>query len=202
MRQHLLIISSLCIATSAFAADNTFTGASVGLALGGSHNKVKFGGFINGKSASDDDGVAKLSASYGWALSSDWVLNAGAEYTLNKQKFGSTTYVSGGTQTVRFEMKDDWAVFLAPGYRIAPNSLVYGKLAYHQAKGHYNDTLPAVGDTTHNGFGYGLGYAYALNRNVEISAEYNHIDYSRESAVQSNGKPQQDMLTVGVAYRF
>lgn len=202
MKNKILFAALALGAASAFAADAPFTGPSIGVAFGASHNKINFGGFLAGNTSSDTDSVGKISAGYGFALTSSWVLNAGAEYTFGKQKFGNTTYTAGGTQTVHSELKNDWSLFAAPGYRVAPNAIVYGKLAYHNATGRYTDTLPATGETTHNGVGYGVGYAYALGRNIELNAEYNHIDYSRESAVASNGKPKQDMLTIGLGYRF
>lgn len=200
--KRLAIPAILClICGSAFSAE-PFVGAALGLGASFTDNEVKYGGFLDGKTSSENEVSGKLLASYGLAMGRDWVGTFGVDYTVGKQSYGSTTYVSGGTQTVKGEMKDVWSLSFAPGYRTSANTLLYGKLAYHAGKGVYTDTLPANGTTHHTGFGYGAGFAMTLCPHLEASIEVEHVDYSREAAVQSTGKPTQNALTLGINYRF
>lgn len=202
MKRYLLSAALGLASVSVMAAD-AFTGPSVGLGLGYAKNKVDFGGFMEGKSSSESDGVAQLRGSYGFEMSKDWVGTVGLGYQFNKSDFGDSSYVDGGkTYGVNVKLKHDIEVSFAPGYRLTPQSLAYAKLSYHSAKGEYNDAQLGPGKTSHHGVGYGAGYAMALSGKLEANIEFQHIDYSRESANQSTGKPRQDVLIVGLNYRF
>lgn len=58
------------------------------------------------------------------------------------------------------------------------------------------------GTSTHHGFGYGAGVAYAVARNIEINAEIQHVRLNSASFALSSGKPAITELNVGVNYRF
>ncbi len=179
-----------------------FTGPAIGVSLSAARNKVEYGGFLAGSESKKSDTVGRLDASYGFGLSPQWVLSVGATYDLNKSDFGRVSYVSGGTQTVDAKLKDHFAVYVAPGYQVAPNWLVYGKLSLHHAKAEYTDSGAPNGTTTHSGTGLGVGVATAFTKQIEGRFELEQVNYSRESGNLSTGKPKTSQATFYVGYRF
>jgi opacity protein-like surface antigen len=191
------------IGTAQAQSQNTnFTGPAVGVSLSAARNKVEYGSFLAGSESKKSDAVSRLDASYGFGLSPQWVLSVGETYDLNKTDFGRVSYVSGGTQTVDVKLKNHAAIYVAPGYQVAPNWLAYGKLSWHHAKGEYNDTGTGSGTTNHTGTGVGFGLATAFSKNIEGRFEVEQVNYSREARDRSTGKPKTSQATLYVGYRF
>lgn len=201
MKKYLLSLAVAAACGPTYAAD-PFTGLSMGVSLGYTDNKVDYSGAISGKT-SDNDFSGKVRAAYGFAMSEDWIGTVGIGYQLNKTKFGNGSYLDGGNKyDVSLKLKNDFALSFAPGYRITPDSLLYAKASYHKAKGEYDDQLTGSGETSHSGVGIGFGYLKGMSQSLSIGVEVEHIEYSRESANQSNGKPKQDAFNFVLNYRF
>lgn len=203
---------ALCLGLSAVAAVpamaqqanqiNQFAGFNVGGSAAYRDNKVDMQGFVNA-SPSKSDAAAQFDASYAFALSPVWTLAVGGTYDLNKTDFGSVSYTDGGQNgTVTAKLKNHWSLYLAPGYVIAPNWQVYGKLAYHRADGEYNDSLSGSGKTSLDGMGYGVGVNYAATRNLRVGFEVQHVNFSRKSVNETSGKPEFTEAAVKVGYQF
>ena len=195
-------LTALTCTAQAQSQDRRFIGPAIGVGLSATHNKVEYGAFLAGSESSKNDFAGRLDASYGFGLSPEWVLTVGAAYDLNKTDFGRVTYVSGGTQTVDAKLKDHFAVYVAPGYQVAPNWLVYGKVSVHHAKAEYTDSGATSGETTHSGTGFGLGVATALSKQVEGRFELEQINFNEKSANLSTGKPKTTQATIYLGYRF
>lgn len=195
-------LTALTCTAQAQSQDRRFVGPAIGVSLSATHNKVEYGQFLAGSESSKNDVAGRLDASYGFGLSPEWVLTVGATYDLNKTDFGSVTYLSGGVQTVEAKLKDHFSVYVAPGYQVAPNWLVYGKLSTHHAKAEYTDTGANSGETTHTGTGFGFGVATALSKQVEGRFEIEQINFNEKSANLSTGKPTSTQATLYVGYRF
>jgi opacity protein-like surface antigen len=203
VRRFLLGAAILCAVVKAYAADNNFTGAAIGANFAYRHDKVEFGGFLNGTSTTHNDVSGQLDLSYGIPVSNAWVTTLGATYDLNNSDFGSLTYDAGSQNSVvNYKLKEHWSIYFAPGYRVAPDWLVYGKVAYHHAKGEYTDSLFGNGNTTHDGFGYGVGVSYAAIRNIQLGFEIQRIDLSSGAGNLSTGKPSMTEAVFKAAYRF
>ena len=175
---------------------------AIGVSLSAAHNKVEYGGFLAGAESSKTDVAGRLDASYGFGLSPQWVLTVGATYDVNKTDFGRVTYVSGSPQTVDAKLKDHFAVYVAPGYQVAPNWLVYGKLSAHHAKTEFTDSGASDGETTHSGTGLGFGVATAFSQHIEGRFEVEQVRYNEKSGNLSTGKPKTTQATFYVGYRF
>lgn len=198
-----LLALTVCCSSSFAAESQTFTGFTLGATAGLSHNAMDYSGYIAGKSSSKNDVVGGLNAAYGFGLGESFVLSVGGTYSLNKTSFGQTTYLDGGnTIYVNGDIKNHWSVFVAPGLRLAPQWLAYGKLSYHSAKSSYTDTLVGSGSSNHHGIGYGIGTAYAVARNIEISAEVQHVRLSEACFALSCGTPSLTEFNIGMNYRF
>lgn len=200
----LLAVS--CGATSAQGtAQPHFIGPAVGLTVTSVQTKVDYESTvpsINGQSTQTNDSEAALTASYGFAMSQDWVGTVGFSYGLKSADAGTVTYTAGGTQRFTSKFKDHIVLSFAPGYRVGGNALVYGKLAYHQIKADYTDTGSVSGTTAHTGSGVGFGVAYAIDPKLELRAEYESVTYSAEKAQLTTGTPKQTGLTFGLLYKF
>jgi hypothetical protein len=205
-----LAISAVLAAScgTAFAqstAQTNFIGPAIGLTVTSVQTTVDYESTvpsINGQSTQTNDSEAALTASYGFAMSQNWVGTVGFSYGLKSADAGSVTYTAGGTQRFTSKLKDHIVLSFAPGYRVGSNALVYGKLAYHQVKADYTDTASTSGTTTHNGSGIGLGVAFAIDPKLELRAEYESVTYSAEKAQLTTGKPKQNNLNLSLLYKF
>ncbi len=195
---------ALMTLSSAWANETSFTGASIGGNLGYRHSNVDFSGYLAGRSTSSNKAIAQLEGSYGIAMSEAVVLSVGATYDLNSTSMGNLSYNAGSGKTANAstKLKQHWSLYLAPGYRVAKDWLVYGKLGYHRATVDYTDSVFASGSTQLNGVGYGVGAAYAVARNVELGAELQRVNFNSGSGNASTGKPSLTELIVKAAYRF
>ncbi|MDZ7919959.1 outer membrane protein [Rhodoferax sp.] len=192
-------------ATFAQNAQQNFVGPAIGLTVSAIQNKVDYESTIasiNGQSTQTNDSEASLIASYGFAMTPDWVGTIGLSYSLKSTDAGSVSYTAGTAQSFSGKFKDHLAISFAPGYRVGPNALVYGKLAYHQLKSEFTDTLSAGGSNTHTGTGIGFGVAFALDSHLELRTEYETVTYSAEKTQLTTGKPKTSGLTVGLLYKF
>ena len=197
----ILLIGALS-AAAAHAEEKNFTGPVVGVRLAAVDNEVDYGGFLAGQSSSKTDAGFDIFAGYGLPLYGDWIANVGVNYTVNKTDFGTINYTSGGNQTVSARLKSHWSVYVAPGYRFAPQWQAYAKFSYHDAKGEYNDSLLGSGTVNTHGFGYGAGISYAVTHNIEASFELQQIDFNRKTVNSSTGKPSTTEAALQLAYRF
>eukprot|EP01041_Mallomonas_annulata_P021831 gene21831-41986_t len=163
-----LIAATLLISTGitfAQSAQPNFVGPAIGLTVSAVQNKVDYESTvpsINGQSTQTNDTEAALVASYGFAMSPDWVGTVGISYSVKSTDAGKVNYTAGTAQSFSGSFKDHLAISFAPGYRVGPNALVYGKLAFHQLKAEFTDTASSGGSNTHTGTGIGFGVAFAI----------------------------------------
>lgn len=185
------------------AEELNFTGLSLAIGADYTHTNVDYGGFLAGKKGSDSDAGLKLDASYGFAVASKCILTVGANYEPTNSSAGTINYFAAGkNNTLTVKETDRYSLYVAPGYLVDPSWLVYGKVSWQHAKSEFVDTLPDQGTTHHDGFGWGAGVDYAYTHNIEVRAELQQINLSRESYSLSNGKPDTTEATVYVGYRF
>lgn len=192
-------------AAMAQSASSNFVGPAIGLSVTAVQNKIDYESTvasINGQSSQTNDSEAALVASYGYAMSPQWVGTLGFSYGLKSTDAGTVNYTAGGAQNFSGKIKDHLALSFAPGYRVGVSTLVYGKLAYHQIKTDYTDTIGVNGSTTHAGTGLGFGAAFAISPVLELRAEYERVTYSADKAQLTTGKPQQSGLSFALLYKF
>lgn len=171
---------------------------------------------------------------YNFSVAPKWVVGLGADYSAISQK--SSTYSStlaNGTagaqvngQTV--EVSNRFNVFVAPGYEIDKDKLVYLKAGYSSVQtkgagpttytepGGLNVPISASSNTsTLSGYVLGLGYKQIITGGLYGFAEGNYMSYSKAnnsgsvvngdgstSSVNSNANLSSYQLLVGVGYKF
>lgn len=188
-------------------AQQAFVGPALGVSVSSVQTKVDYESSvasINGQSTQGNGTDVALLASWGFAMSPNWVGTIALSLGLGNQDAGTLNYTAGGAQTATIKTKEHVAISFAPGYRVAPNALVYGKLAYHQVKAESTDSFfnNATASTNHTGTGIGVGAAFALTPQLELRAEYETVAYSSSKVNVTTGKPTQSGLNLALLYRF
>lgn len=196
----------LCTALSAHAQTNSpLTGAALGLAARSVSNDVAYTSSvasINGQSASANETDLGLVGSWGQVLSDRWVAMVGFGYAPGKTDMGRINYTSGGAQSFTAKTKNHMTLFVAPGLRLQPQTVVYGKLSYHRLTADYNDTATGASSRSFSGSGVGVGLAYALAPRLELRADYEVVRYQSELINLTTGKPEQKILSGALLYKF
>jgi hypothetical protein len=180
------------------ASKPSFTGFGVGANLSFVKNSMDVTSGLS--DLANNSTEASVTASYGYAMGKDWVGTFGLSLGLKNSDYGS--YTSGGI-TSTATAKQHIAVSFAPGYRISNDGLVYGKLALHQMTVNYMSTSGLDMTKTHQGTGFGIGYAHALTPSLEFSVEYETVKFdTQNTAANSTAQPKQGNLNLGITYRF
>ncbi len=197
-----------CAASGAWAQaakQNNFVGPAVGVAVSAVQNKADYNGTfapLDGQSTQTNNSDVSLLASWGFAVTPDWVLTAGLSYGLNSVDSGSIAYTWSGAQTLTTKTKEHVAISIAPGYRVGSSALVYGKLSYNQIKAEYADTLTGSGSISPSGTGVGFGAAFAVAPQLELRAEYEAIKYDSQTVNYTSVAVKQNAFNVGLLYKF
>ncbi|NLR75350.1 outer membrane beta-barrel protein [Leeia aquatica] len=201
VRTYIRMAVSLGFMSAGLVQAEPFVGPMLSIGLGSSSNQVQYDGFVKGD-AKERSAAADIEFNYGWSLGQNWNLSAGTAFDLNKRDFSTIAYTWHGAQSVHGKLKQHWSVYIEPGYLVRPDVLVYGKLAYHTAKGEYIDSGAPSGTRNHHGTGVGIGVRYALSNHLELAAELQQVRLSRESANASSGKPKFTEAMLRLGYRF
>lgn len=193
------IALAACAGTALAQGKPAFTGWGVGLSVSSSQNKFAPNSSIQLTSGQFDATTTPVAliGSYGFAMGSQWVGTVGLSYDLGNTDFG-TAVISGNSSPTTLTGKNHLSVSFAPGYRVGDKGLVYAKLAAHQTT--FNQQQPGFADVTKtiSGTGLGLGYAMALSPAMELRAEYEAVEYDK----QTGGVPKQNRLGLSLLYTF
>lgn len=157
---------------------------------------------INGQSSSNSDTDISVVGSWGYVLTDQWVAMVGLSYGLNETDMSRINYTSGGAQSFTAKTKEHLALFVAPGYRLQPQAVLYGRLAHHQLTVDYSDTATDTSSRTFTGTGVGAGLAYTLGRNLELRVEYETVRYQSERIHLTDAKLEQNILSGALLYKF
>jgi len=171
---------------------------------------------------------------YNFLLSPKWLLGIGADYSAISQQTSSYSSYSptGGVNSVpatingfQLQTSNRVNIFVAPGYVIDKDKLVYLKAGYSSAsmKETYANTITKSTGTTAltswstspsatvNGFVLGLGYKQMITSEFYGFAEANYMSYGKPSFSSVNGltytlsnSPSLStyQALVGIGYKF
>jgi hypothetical protein len=220
---------------SAYADQSAFTGLYGSLSSGYENNTFKnapltignsqLGSATSSGAGSNSFGSAPLIIGLGYTfqIRDKITLGLGADYSFN---FNQTTgTVSGafpnqvGNNSWNYQISNRYSIFLAPGYDLAKDKLVYAKVGYSNqsiSASASNQTLngQSLGSASVGGYVLGLGYKQVLNGGFYGFGEANYYSYSSanlSSSVSSGGatfnsslNPQTNAynLLLGVGYKF
>ena len=189
--------------TSAFAQVSNFTGYSAGVNL--DHTAVNYENSYS--SGGNDNGFGQQSVgvsiqgAYGLALSNSVILSIGANYSLVDSK--SYEASSGTGISITDKLKNQYSLYLEPGYLVSEKTLAYGKVSYESAKGTEDQTGQASISKDLHGMGYGFGIRTMLDKNLSLQAEIKSVKYGSESSsATSQFKTSATVGTIGLGYKF
>nr|WP_315466089.1 outer membrane beta-barrel protein [uncultured Rhodoferax sp.] len=176
-------------APQAFAQAKNFEGFSVLGALNTNNNNIDI--FVASTnrttSATKSSTNAGLQAEYGLALGQSFVLGLGATVGLSDYDISSDGV----------KLKDTYGFYVAPGFAVSDNTLVYAKAASISAKLTSGSTTVDL-----SGIGYGFGGRYFSSKNVFFQAEYTYNKYDTKTLANGNVKDSTGVLSLGVGYKF
>lgn len=231
MKKKLLIASLLAL---------TFTGAMAQSSFEGFYGQLGIGYGITSPDNSTGSGTATLrgftvplsftttsnqsktflgTATVGYyaAVSNNFLLGVGAEYTKNASKWtpNVTSNNYGVSVKGQYQIQSSYNFFLSPAYAIDKDKLVYGKVGYISSA--FKIDTPGTAESTQNNNGYslGLGYKQIITGGWYGFGEANyyvtsHQQYSSSGANNGNsytatvqsGSGQSYQFLAGVGYKF
>jgi opacity protein-like surface antigen len=197
----LLVAAAFAAPTLASATDFTGFGAAVELQLkstGAQYTESYVEpGYSNSWSedfGGNQDVIGALNVWYGFNVTPSVVVQIGATYDLGDTEGATWSFnYPGYSQSSTFEESDHYSIYVAPGYRVTPKTLVYGKIAYHGMKGEesWSDSDGNSGtyfSEDFSGWGFGAGVSTMLTNNFFLYVEAQHVMYDEET-IYSNGDP-------------
>lgn len=217
MKKISLLVASLLFASSAYAGN--FEGLSVFGKAGvkSSEMDVKYDDTLSGGGSGSQDGLGKsdyfgaVGIDYGFKINEKFVALIGAEIDVNDTTVYKSNEVdsSGDASSVKFKQKNSYGVYVAPGYMINDDALLYAKLSYNRAK--FSATFTEGSESgslsdNFDGFGFGVGARVFVAKNIYLNAEWQKITYGSEKFTDNEGavkfKPESTVGTVGIGYNF
>ncbi len=167
----------------------TWNGFYLGLQGGGAWGNGDFSGVGSGGL---DGGLITGFAGYNWQLDNNIVLGLEGDvsHNWNEETIGGNQYKFDTTGSVRARV----------GYAL-DHALIYGAAGWTGARGHV-DTAAGNDSATFSGWTVGAGLDYAFTDNVFGRVEYRYNDYGSKDLLGVNSDFNQNVVTVGVGYKF
>jgi outer membrane immunogenic protein len=227
----LLVAAAVAGLVGTANAQSAFQGFYGQLGIGYENNTVKTNdttitgpasdpGSVNVGSQSYSGGSfsGSIGLGYGLAVSKDFLLTIGADYSPLTSNTGTKSGFcdDDGTNcaTDKFKVSNRYNIFIAPGYVIDKDKLAYFKAGYSAQTVKLNgDVADAIGSPSKSLSGYvlGLGYKQIVSGGFYGFAEANYMNYSSStlSGTTSNGYNLSSSVPatayqflVGVGYKF
>ena len=196
-----MIVSLIALASSSLAFAGSFEGAYVGAGAGGQYTENKnYNDGNNTGAMSDTHFLGQVTAGYGIDLTKDFNLTTNVFFNLSNDKAGSVNAVTGKT-------KNNIGISVEPGYYVNKDTLAYVKLGYARLDSKLDDPINGSSNTTLDGFLYGAGVKYHIDKNVFVGAEVAEYNYGNNSVTFGSGntasyKTNQTTGLINLGYQF
>jgi outer membrane immunogenic protein len=167
----------------------TWTGFYTGLQGGGAWGNGDFSGI---GSSNMNGGLITGFAGYNWQLDNSIVLGVEGDvsYNWNEEDVGVNSYKFDTTGSVRARV----------GYAL-DHALLYGAAGWTGARGKV-DTPIGSDSATFSGWTVGAGVDYAFTDNIFGRLEYRYNDYGSKDLLGVDTDFNQNVVTVGVGFKF
>jgi len=181
-------VAAAAFAPQAFAQAKNFEGFSVLGAVNVNSTKAEVTVTTPAATASDSKTTTNVGvqAEYGWALGNDFVLGAGVTVGLSDLDLGSGA-----------KIKNTVGLYVAPGFAVSKDSLVYAKLGSTSA----SVDIPGLSFDV-SGMAYGIGFRSFTSKNVFFQGEYTYNKYDDKNFVNGKITATTGVLSLGVGYKF
>jgi hypothetical protein len=228
----ILAVSLLALAGTGAMAQSAFEGFYGQVGAGYENNSVasssfNFGGAdVSTPSGSKDAAQINLGLGYNAAVTKEFLLGVGVEYSAISSTFESGELTSvvgcGGAcgATQKYTASNRTSIFLTPGYAIAKDKLAYVKAGYSMQtlKSELNQASPGVnqganfGSKSVGGYVVGLGYKQMISGGFYGFGEADYYSYSSVGlnntfpsgalVTNNNLTPSAYNFLIGVGYKF
>jgi outer membrane immunogenic protein len=238
MKIKLFVAVAATVVASSAMAQSAFQGFYGQIATGYENNSVSSLGMTGtqaGQSVPDSWNASNQSfggaplvigAGYNFSLAPKWLIGLGVDYSALSQKSSTYSYTipDGSSNGASVEVSNRFNVFVAPGYAIDKDKLVYLKAGYSSvsAKGNSATSFaPTTGSSipwgqtsqtkTLSGYVLGLGYKQMITGGFYGVAEFNYMSYSKASfsgtdsegyTLSSNPSLNSYQALIGIGYKF
>ena len=237
MKIKLLVAAAATVVASSAMAQSAFEGFYGQLATGYENNMMsnlavtgtQAGQANDNWSASNQSfgGVPLvIGAGYNFSVAPKWLLGLGADYSALSQKSSTFNYTQGNETMsgASVQVNNRFNIFLAPGYELDKDKLVYAKAGYSSVstKSYSPTSYTAPGQSssswaqttqskTSGGYVLGLGYKQFITGGLYGMTEFNYMSYSKStySSTDSSGytttaNPSLSsfQFLVGLGYKF
>ena len=194
-----MIVSLIALASSSLAFAGSFEGAYVGAGAGGQYTENKnYNDGNNTGAMSDTHFLGQVTAGYGIDLTKDFNLTTNVFFNLSNDKAGSLGTVTSKT-------KNNIGLSIEPGYYFNKDTLAYVKLGYARLDSKLNDGIN-ISNATLDGFVYGIGAKYHVDKNIFVGAEVTEYNYGNNSVTlggtSASYKTNQTTGLINVGYQF
>ena len=201
----LVAATTLALSSSAFAADNSFAGFSVGLGLAAVGGELEVTDVAAGDTFTDaqTSTAGLLDLAYTFQLDPQWAIAVGVTYDLNNIQAGQG---KGIGYTYDQEFDKHYSVYLQPLFAVTANTAVFAKLGYHSMDLELKETGIPSHSEGYSGIGYGFGVKTFVTPNLYLQAEAQWLDLGSESFVYGGTdlkvKASANSGIFSVGYRF
>ena len=204
MKIKLLVAAAATVVASSAMAQSAFEGFYGQIATGYETNNVQsstttittnvagVGATYNNPSVNFSNAPIIAGLGYTFALSKQYTLGLGADYSFITGKSGNATSTnianSGDTNVSYFKVSNRLNVFLTPGYIIDKDKLAYLKAGYSSQKleSFSADDNSSTGSANVSGYILGLGYKQMITSGLYGFGEANYMTYSKAN-ISSSG---------------
>jgi len=165
-----------------------------------SENKNMNGDGLTNDKMSDTHFLGQITAGYAFDINQGFNLNTNIFFNLSNDKTGSTSGITGKT-------KNNIGVSIEPGYYLNKDTLAYIKLGYARLDSKLDDPAnSSSSNTTLDGFLWGAGAKYHLDKNIFVGAEVVEYNYGSNSVTlggsSTSYKTNQTTGLINVGYQF
>lgn len=101
----------------------------------------------------------------------------------------------------KIEMDNSYGASLILGHHLTPNTSVYGRAGYQLAEATFHSG-DQEWDASFTGMRYGVGIETALTRQASLRLDWSHTDYGSRRAGGIEVDPDENLVQLGVVYRF
>lgn len=119
------------------------------------------------------------------------------------------------SSSAKTEMKNHWAIGVDIGWKLAPATVLYGKLSYNSAKvesqfSQVGPTLSYSWSNTHTGIGYGAGARHMLSRTQYVFVDWHYVKFDSKTTSPDPTNATLDVKTtpslntgsIGMGWKF
>jgi len=220
MKKSILTVALLAIAGSGFA-QSKFDGFYVQGGAGFDKYDTNSSGTVTSTAGTPPAGTYTLSTNvdykndlkgnlglgYGFSVNNKYVVSVGIDYVTDTKYSTNTLVGTGYTASSTGKVKDKFTYYVAPGYLLNKESMVYGKVGFTTA----ND----VNDGDKNkldGMAYGVGYKQFIDSNLYYFVEGSYIKLKTDNqtgpgvsytgSYSTSNKTDGYSAFVGIGYKF